>query len=434
MKRTARLTNLLITAALAGTALWAVPALAQEQMAEQTAQQTADQAADQTTDQAQELATEQAASQTDQAAEQAQEQMTGEISQGMFAWLTVEAYNSACSINVGTENLWENKIEGMDTEEWILNQAKESAREYLAVEKKFDQSGLSLRSAEEELIEETLERYWNELGYGRYYEDYGIGQEDFRDVLTHSAKIDILYSEEQSALEDSITQEQLTEYISEHLTLLEYISVPYAEDADTEDSLSETPSDAQDPQDEDSGADSGAEASQAEVSDSDGAAEASQAEVSGAGTTANDMDALYASYRERLEGGENLSDLVEEIGSDENLMAQGVGSSWQYDLPEVLFWNDSSQLSEEFREAMVEAEPDTIQYFDDAAQSYQLIFMTKEFTPDWEGLDFYRDAVTAVMTQEAFLDEMSAWGHEMELTNEGDLPTAKDVWGMWNEE
>lgn len=430
MKRTARLTNLLITAALAGTALWAVPALA----GEQTAEQTADQAADQTTDQAQELATEQAASQTDQAAEQAQEQMTGEISQGMFAWLTVEAYNSACSINGGTENLWENKIEGMDTEEWILNQAKESAREYLAVEEKFDESGLSLRSAEEELIEETLERYWNELGYGRYYEDYGIGQEDFRDVLTHSAKIDILYSEEQSALEDSITQEQLTEYISEHLTLLEYISVPYAEDADTEDSLSETPSDAQEPQGEDSGADSGAEASQAEVSDSDGAAEDSLDEDSSAGTTANDMDALYASYRERLEGGEDLSDLVEEIGSDETLMAQGVGSSWQYDLPEVLFWNDSSQLSEEFREAMAEAEPDTIQYFDDSAQSYQLIFMTKEFTPDWEGLDFYRDAITEVMTQETFLNKMSAWGREMELANEEDLPTAKDVWGMWNEE
>ena len=148
MKRTATLTNLLITAALAGTALWTVPAPAQGQTTDPAVEQDANQA-------------------EGQAADLEAEQTTGEISRGMFAWLTVEAYNSACSINGGTEQLWENGIEDMDTEEWILEEAKQSAREYLAVEEKFSESGLSLRSSEEETIEQTLERYWNELGYGR---------------------------------------------------------------------------------------------------------------------------------------------------------------------------------------------------------------------------------------------------------------------------
>ncbi len=314
-----------------------------------------------------------------------------EISQGMFAWLTVEAYNSACSINGGTENLWENEIEGMTAEDWILAEAKNSAKEYLAVEEEFAQSGLSLRASEEETIDETLERYWNELGYGRYYEDFGIGEDDFRDVLTHSTKISILYDEKKAELEEAITQEELTSYIQEHTTLLEYISVPNTEELD----------------------------------------EDATEEEKAAWT---DADAIYNGYRDRLEKGESLADLVEEVGANEELQTLGVGSSWQYELPDVLFWNDSSQLSEEFRAAMAEAEPGTIYYFDDAAQSYQIIFMTEEFSPDWEGLDYYRDSIVSAMTDQAFLDEMSSWGEEMELANEADLPTAQEIRAMWNEE
>lgn len=82
---------------------------------------------------------------------------------------------------------------------------------------------------------------------------------------------------------------------------------------------------------------------------------------------------------------------------------------------------------------MTEAQPDTICYFDDASQSYQIIFMTREFSEDWEGLDYYLESITAAMTDQAFLDEMSSWAENVELSNEADLPDAGEIRALWNE-
>ena len=46
-----------------------------------------------------------------------------ELSEGMYNWFLVQAYNSACSLNGGKEGLWDNEIEGKAAEEWIEDTA-----------------------------------------------------------------------------------------------------------------------------------------------------------------------------------------------------------------------------------------------------------------------------------------------------------------------
>ncbi len=308
----------------------------------------------------------------------------GEISEGMFSWLTVQAYNAACSINGGTEELWENGIEGKDTGEWIWDTAVEYAKEFIAVEQKFDEAELKLRAEEEETIEDTVERYWNELGYGRYYTEYGVSEEDFRESLAHSTKISILYSEERRELQDSVTDEDISAYIEENGNLVQYIAVPHSAGMSGE------------------------------------MTEEEKAEWL-------DTDAVYEEYKARLEEGESLESLMEEISGNEKQLAAGIGSSYENGVTETLFLADNTSLSAGFKAALTEAAVDEIVYFDDVAQDYQIIFCKKTFTPDWAGLDNDRDSISGIIASERFAAKMRTWGEQIELENAEELPDAAEI-------
>jgi hypothetical protein len=312
-----------------------------------------------------------------------------EVSEGMFAWFLVQAYNSACSENGGTENLWENGVDGQDTAEWILDKAKDYTRQYLAVNQEFEEEGLKLRASETETIEETLERYWNQLGYGRYYADYGVTEDDFSDYLTYETKVNILYEEMSAELEASVTDEEICDYIAENGQIFEYIAVPYsdelAEDADEE-------------------------------------------------TVAAwvDTDAIYDSYRERLEDGEELDDLVKEVSENMEQAQLGISSSQAGEVPECLMFYSSTSFSSGFKAALSEAQADEIIYFDDVSESYQIIFRKKEFSDDWAGLENYRSSIAAVLTNSAFVEYVADWGSAVELDNEAELPGADEVREMFS--
>ena len=114
---------------------------------------------------------------------------SSEIPDGVYSWFLVQAYDDACKINGGKSEVWEHDIEGKNAEEWIAEKAKSYAKEYLAVEQQFDLKKMELTEEEEETLDATVERYWNELGYGRYYAEYEIVQDYFSHVLENNNKM-----------------------------------------------------------------------------------------------------------------------------------------------------------------------------------------------------------------------------------------------------
>lgn len=313
---------------------------------------------------------------------------SAEIPEGLYAWFLVQAYDAACGINGGKTDLWENEIEGTSAQEWITEKAKSYAREYIAVEQEFAAQNMEFTEEEKETIESTLERYWNELGYGRYYEDYQITEEDFRNVLEHSAQISKLYAEEREELEDSVTEEDLAAYVEEHGNVVQYIAVPYTD-----------------------------------VLDEDATDEEKAAWV--------DTDAIYEEYRQRLDQGEKIEDLLKEINDDEEKQAAGISSSYSETADEVLFLDSNSSLSSGFKTALDDAEEEEITYFDDAAQYYQIIFVKKPFSAEWEGIDQYKEDLTSTIAGEKFEDEMRVWSEEIEIANESELMEADEVEEMF---
>ncbi|MCI7814079.1 MAG: hypothetical protein MR543_10485 [Robinsoniella sp.] len=312
-----------------------------------------------------------------------------QIPEGVFSWFLVQAYDAACSENGGKTDLWKNKIDGENTEDWILEKAKSYAREYLTIENKFEQAGLEFSATEEETLSNTVERYWNELGYGRYYADYQVEEEDFTNVLIHNSQGSKLYNQMQEEFEGSVTDEEILGYIAEHGTLVQYIAVPYTE------ALSE---------------------------------DATQAEKN----AWIDTDALYEEYRQRLESGESIEDLMQEISRNTDLSSAGVGSSYVGQMEETLFLDSNSSLSQGFKAALAEAEEDEVVYFDDVAQYYQIIFVKKAFNEEWEGLEWYEDGVKEKIAFEKFEDQIRGWSDEIEIANESDLPDADEVEEMFS--
>lgn len=284
-----------------------------------------------------------------------------ELSQGMYNWFLVQAYNSACNLNGGKENLWENDIEGKTVEKWIEDAAIQYGKEYLAAEKKFDEETLAVEESSLEVLESTKERYWNELGYGRYYTDYGITEEEFHQVLLHELKTGLLYEQEEIELAASVTEERIEEYIQEHTVLFEYIAIPYEEKEH------------------------------------------------------------YQEYQKRLENGETVENLAKEIYKSSELQQKGFSSSYTSYAASALYFDFDTSLTNGFWQAVTEADYNEDICFNDKGSQFYLIFKKVPFTMEWGGIDFYKNTINDQIIAELFSDMITQWSEEIEMKNEDTL-------------
>ncbi len=281
-----------------------------------------------------------------------------ELSEGMYNWFLVQAYNSACSLNGGKEGLWDNEIEGKAAEEWIEDTAILYGKEYLASELKFDEEELTIEDSSLETMESTKERYWNELGYGRYYENYGVTEDEFNSVLLHELKTDLLYKQDESELLAAVTEEQTESYVKEHGALFEFVAVPYEEKE------------------------------------------------------------AYEDYQKRLEDGETLEDIAKEIYKDSDLQNQGFGSSYTSYSESALYFDTDTSLTTAFWDAVTEAEyNENVSFYDEASQFY-ILFKKVEFSMDWPGIDLYESKINSYIASETFTQTMNEWAADIELSNE----------------
>lgn len=101
-------------------------------------------------------------------------------------------------------------VGGLNINEWVKNKTIEYCREYVAVNKLFDEYGLSLSDEELSEINTNTNTLWTEENMyaqyiygvdamGEYYESIGIGKESYKDISTavykRSAIFDHLYKE-----------------------------------------------------------------------------------------------------------------------------------------------------------------------------------------------------------------------------------------------
>ena len=112
------------------------------------------------------------------------------VTSGMYVGLSIQALNSAFAVDGydSSKSPFKQDLEGKDGTQWIQDKAAELSREYLTVEEKFQEMGLSFTDEEESSFNNNVELYWTTLRMSSTYEGEGCGKEYFAKILRNSAK------------------------------------------------------------------------------------------------------------------------------------------------------------------------------------------------------------------------------------------------------
>ena len=137
-----------------------------------------------------------------------------DIRAGIYIYYQMDALNEAATLLQEEQpdldmyaegfKITDYSVESTPVEEWIKNKTIEHCRNYVAVNKLFDEYGLSLTSEETAEINSYITSVWTEENsyaqyiygvdvIGEYYENLGIGEQSYKDVTTMTYKQETIF-------------------------------------------------------------------------------------------------------------------------------------------------------------------------------------------------------------------------------------------------
>lgn len=115
-------------------------------------------------------------------------------------------------------------IEGKAIEEWVNDEATKSMQKYVAVEKKFDELGLSFTDEEMEAAKAYIDSVWEY--YGASYEEIGVGKNSqlliYLNTIKKSNIFNYYYGE---GGEKAATEEEIRTYLEENKARINFIEM-----------------------------------------------------------------------------------------------------------------------------------------------------------------------------------------------------------------
>ena len=113
-----------------------------------------------------------------------------EVPTGIYVQNMYTAYSSAGQYATG-DDLLTSEIDGRTGDQWIRDTALNLTKQYLAVNLKFDELGLSLTEAENTNIQTMVDNVWK--SYGESYTLMGVNRASYQAMLEYTAKITDLF-------------------------------------------------------------------------------------------------------------------------------------------------------------------------------------------------------------------------------------------------
>lgn len=189
-----------------------------------------------------------------------------EMQIGVYIYALYTAYNQAASYASSAEGydanssflnltITDDEGETAVAKDWIVDTAKELAKNIITIEEEFDKRGLSLNAEDEASAKETADNDWNLGPYYEMYLAYGMIPTPYKDILEPYGvsyesfeRASYIASAKQTALfeeiyinneETAVSTEELTNFFTDNYTSYSYLSVRLA-DSSTDDSGSTT--------------------------------------------------------------------------------------------------------------------------------------------------------------------------------------------------
>ena len=302
-----------------------------------------------------------------------------DISSALFNWYLVEAYDEACTIHDGKDELFTSQIEGKDTETWIREQAVTLYKKHFAVENEFESRGLSLSDEDSQTIDNTVEQYWDAAGYSSYYESKGVDEEAFRAATANDIKRDMLFEDMKEELTASLTDQALSDYFDNHYAMIKYIAFPYNA--------------------------------------------YNQSTTGDADSDTIDYDTLFEEYQNRIQGDSDFNTAIDEIQADDKLLSGGVNtskiisnveegtSSETVSIPSdpyaTIVSLGQSGFPEAFLEGLFDQEYGIPLVYDDTSNLYQIIYERLDISGETEVFESLQDEIRTKMGEELFEEKIA---------------------------
>lgn len=147
------------------------------------------------------------------------------ITSGMYIAYQVNAYMEASGkVEDKTKDILTQKIDDKIAEVWINERVAELCKTYVAVEKKFDELGLTLSESDKNKLNVQISSYWNY--YSTIYEPNGAGQTSLKKILTNSYKSNLIFKKyyDTDGLE-AVSDADLKTKLGENYAQLKYIKM-----------------------------------------------------------------------------------------------------------------------------------------------------------------------------------------------------------------
>ena len=114
-----------------------------------------------------------------------------EVPTGIYVQNMYTAYQAATQYVEDSSNVLSGEIDGRSADQWIRDTALNLTKQYLAVNLKFDEEGLTLTEAEDTDIQTLVDTVWNL--YGESYTLLGINRDSYQKMQEYSAKASDLF-------------------------------------------------------------------------------------------------------------------------------------------------------------------------------------------------------------------------------------------------
>ena len=148
-----------------------------------------------------------------------------QVKAGIYIYYAMSSYYQAQGkLTADQKDLWAAKIEDKDAKTWIKDNATNLVKDYLAIEKKFDELGLKLSESKKNEIKVASDNIWQQNG--AIFLKNGISQQSVTDIITSSHKSDMIFKKyyDTDGIQ-ALSEKEIQNYYNENNMRVKYIAI-----------------------------------------------------------------------------------------------------------------------------------------------------------------------------------------------------------------
>ena len=148
---------------------------------------------------------------------------TDTVPAGVYLTYMIGAYSEAQDSIDSTQDMWEQSIDGVSVEQWIINEAVSRSKEYIAVNLLFDELGMTLSEEDNESIKNQANNYWT--NNQEFYEKNGISFASVKKLTENTYKTNLIfdYYYDEGGPEE-VSEGTLKEYFYDNYAKIKYMT------------------------------------------------------------------------------------------------------------------------------------------------------------------------------------------------------------------